>query len=243
MALTSRVVSPVLVLVLAACAGEPLAWDEVEYPDRASSAPPTVEHPGLCRAAEARLGELRWRAGWLEASGGLAFVMSANGSGDWNQPVIADARGPRGQACERPVPAVFADSSNDFLHAAYFIEAPGAPGVYYVHSMAAARLEQQGAGMFERPWAITYGARPARASVASRGDTVAVAYEDPNSARGPILLALSGTAGHSFDRFTSVPASAGGLSPTVELHAGELVVTWEEGAEAGRLVRRRGRFR
>jgi len=229
--------------MLAACANEPFAWDEVGYPGAASGTPAVAHHPGFCSATEARLGDRRWRAGWREATGELAFVMSADDRATWDQPVIADARDPGARVCERHAPSVFADSSNDFLHAAYFIEAPGAPGVYYVHSMAAAQLEQQGAGMFEQPWAIRYGARPARTSVASRGDTVVLAYEDPNSARGRIHLAVSSTAGHSFEWHTTVPASEGGVLPGVELRAREVVVTWRDGGESGRLVRRRGSFR
>jgi hypothetical protein len=239
-----RAISPAAVLTLVACAGEPIAWGEREYlAAGGSSGEIVIAHAGFCVAAEARLGVFRWRAGWRAAAGELLVAMSSDSGATWNAPVIADERDSSGRACERRPPSVFADSSNGFLHIAYFSEAPGAPGVYYVHSMAAERLEQRGAGMFEQPRAITYGARAARTSVVSRGDTVIVAYEDPNSARGPIQLAISTTAGHSFERYTRVPGSAGGVLPVVELQPGGVIVAWREATEAARVLRRRGSFR
>lgn len=193
-----------------------------------------------CGASETGIERYRYRAAWDRAAG-LVVSMSPDSGVTWQAPVIADGR-PGARSCGA---ALFADSVNRYLHVAYSIEAPGRAAVYYVHSMNAARLSQHGEGMFEQPIVIVYGNRAVHAGVASRGDTVAVVYEDPNSPRGRIQLALSTTGGHSFDLVTTVPAgSANAKEPHVGLRGGSLSVTWREtGTEGDRLVRRVGRFR
>ena len=171
-------------------------------------------------------------------------MRSADGGATWEAPVIPDSRESPEPPCRRLPPSLFADSGNGFLHVAYFSEVPGGAGVYYVHSMDAARLVQVGPGMFEQPRALTYGRRGARTSVASRGDTVVVAYEDPNSARGGLQLAVSSTAGHSFDLRVPLPGGTGAVAhPSVELAAGRVTVTWREAADTSRALRRSGSFR
>jgi hypothetical protein len=157
--------------------------------------------------------------------------------------VIVESRASTGSACS--LLAIFADTMNRYLHVSYFLDIQGAAGLYYVHSMNADKLSTIGEGMFETPRAIVYGNRPVPMSIASRGDTVAVVHEDPNSQRPRIMVALSTTAGHSFDHRERVSPEAGEATrPSVALRAGEIHVVWLQVArDMTRAVRRIGRFR
>jgi hypothetical protein len=77
---------------------------------------------------------------------------------------------------------------------------------------------------------IVYGDRPAATSVASAGDRAVVAYEDPNTGGRPFVsIALSRTAGHSWD--DRVPVSARNVAaerPAVALRGDLVVVGWVE---------------
>jgi hypothetical protein len=234
------------VAVLAgSCAADPIAWGGVEYLGvETAGGAGAVQQEQLCGTVEVEHGVERFRAGWQTGTGALTVMRSPDGGASWEQPVIPDSRQSPEPPCNRLPPALFADSVNGFLHIAYFHEVRGGAGVYYVHSMDASRLVQVGGGMFEQPVALTFGRRAVRTSVASRGDTVVVAYEDPNSARGGIHLAISSTAGHLFELRTVMPGGAGAVrEPRVELVAGQLLVTWREASDAARLLRRRGSFR
>lgn len=232
-------------LLAAGCAPDPIVWDAVEYVDTRLAADAAVApDEKLCGMREIGEGVERYRAGWDARSGALTVMRSGDGGLSWEEPVIPDSRQSPEPPCRRPPPSLFADSANGFLHVAYFSEVSGGAGVYYVHSMDAARLEQVGPGMFEQPVALTYGRRAARTSVASRGDTVVVAYEDPNSARGGIQLAVSSTAGHSFEGRVPLPGGTGVVAhPRVALTAGRVTVTWREVGDTSRALRRSGSFR
>lgn len=235
-------------ILAGACTHDPIAWGAAEYLDVAAAAavaePGIVQQERLCGVTEVALGSERYRAGWDARTGGLTVMRSPDGGRSWDVPAVPDSRASPEPPCSRLPPALFADSGNGFLHVAYFSEVSGAPGVYYVHSMDATRLAQIGPGMFERPIALTYGRRAVRTSVASRGDTVVVAYEDPNSARGGVQLAISSMAGHSFDSRSVLPGGTGAVGePRVELSAGQLSVTARDLTDAARLLRRRGSFR
>jgi hypothetical protein len=241
---TSRRKFPVLTAILAsalACGGLAVEWGSHEYVAPRSAAA-VVDDPRLCGVSEISLGAFFFRAGWSRGTGDLLVLKSPDGGATWEEPVVADNRERGSSVCDRPLPSLFADSVNNFLHVSYFAEPRGGAGVYYVHSMDAENVAQTGSGMFEQPIAITYGTRPVRTSVASRGDTVVVAFEDPNSPRGGVHVALSHTAGHSFDRrFEGSVGSA--AAPAVSLREGELTVEWQEAIEPFRSVRRRGSFR
>lgn len=227
------------------CSPDPIAWSAVEYLDTSFAVETVVAADArLCGVSEAGDGDERYRAGWDARTGALTVMRSADGGVSWGAPVVPDPRESPEPPCRRPPPSLFADSGNGFLHVAYFSEVRGGAGVYYVHSMDAARLVQVGPGMFEQPVALTYGRRAARTSVASRGDTVVVAYEDPNSARGGIQLAVSSTAGHSFDLRVPLPGGTGAVAhPSVGLTPGRVTVTWREVADTSRALRRSGSFR
>ena len=72
---------------------------------------------------------------------------------------------------------------------------------------------------------IVYGERPVAAAVSAAGDTVVVAYEDPNRRTPQVMLAISYTAGHLFE--TRVSASGDDVdarAPDVRLLKGGRVV-------------------
>ena len=84
------------------------------------------------------------------------------------------------------------------------------------------------------PGPVTHGDRPVRSSVAGRGDTVVVAFEDPNSAKPRILLAVSTGAGHVFSTYgaVSLPGAAAG-SPLARLAGDSVRVHWVETTTGG----------
>ena len=155
----------------------------------------------------------------------------------WRGPIVIDSldRGPqdsqaaaRGAAgCARPAPSIAYDERYGFVHVAYVLAGPEGPGVFYAHQM-------DPRSSFEPPIAIMYGDRLGAARVASAGDVVAVAYEDPNSARGRIGLAVSRTAGHLFEeRMTASGASSDARDPYVAVRGRAIVEGWSEHAMGG----------
>ena len=231
---------------LLGCTRSPIVWeDPVDLP-RDSVAVTDLHYvravDQLCGAAESALEAARFRAGWGRNGEGLMVLRSEDGGVAWDAPVIADSRPSIGSACSQV--AIFVDTMNRYLHLSYFLAARGAGGLYYVHSMNADQLSAAGDGMFEAPRAIVYGDRAVLMSIASRGDTVAVVHEDPNSQRARIMLALSTTGGHSFDYREHVSPQGGGVvRPRVALRAGEIHVGWSHAADTTHAVRRIGRFR
>ncbi len=143
--------------------------------------------------------------------------------------------------CVRPAAGLWVDEANGYVHVSYALVGPEGPGIFYAHQM-------DPRAAFEPPVPIVYGERLGAARVASDGDFVAVAYEDPNSGTRPrIALALSRTAGHLFERRLTVNA---GLNPAADpfvlLQGAALVVGWSESPPAGgdvTFLRRRATFR
>ena len=85
--------------------------------------------------------------------------------------------------------------------------------------------------MFHAPVALVYGEVPGRASVAGHGDTVVVAYQDPNRAAPQIALAVSVTAGHTFA--PRMPVSGDNVEardPAIGLDGATVAVAWWESA-------------
>lgn len=241
---------------LAACAADPVAWDQAAerhlpapaatgavVPDQAADAVadstvlaalhtapraaavtqapatptlPTAADPQACptslRTAAGRGGLVAavWWSGRPDGSAALRASRSADGGRTWSAPVPVDTVDTSEAACVRPAPSVAVDSANGYLHVAYSMEAPEGKGVFYAHQM------DPRAG-FERPQVVVYGDRPAATSVASSGDLVVVAYEDPNTGGRPFVsLALSHTAGHSFaERFAASEGSMSAERPVV----------------------------
>ena len=238
----------------AACANnEPVKWREsttrislprpdaqlvVDTDGRAAALTPllTPDFPGACpgsvRAVSA--GATRFAAWWDADAGGAArvtFRRSGDGGATWTAPVVVDARDRGGRGCNRPALALASGEQSPYLHIVYWIEPADGAGLFFSHSM-------DGGGMFHAPVAIAYGARPVLADVASLGDTVIVAHEDPNSPAARLRLAISVTAGHIFEQRLPVPAEGGVQSaPRVALRGRTLFVGWLDAGEKALVVR------
>jgi hypothetical protein len=183
-----------------------------------------------------------WWAARPDSSVVLDLARSADDGAHWDTTMVADARDRGVRGCGRPPPAIASDPVSGYTHLTYFLEpAPGA-GVFYEHLMelpaAVAAVAAGAAGaaprriaMFHAPVAIVYGEVPRRASVTGHGDTVAVAYEDPNRAAPQVALAVSVTAGHTFA--PAVPASGDNVEardPVIGLDRAAVAVAWRESA-------------
>ena len=129
------------------------------------------------------------------ANGSAALVASRSDDGGvtWRAPVAVDTTDRWLVTCGRPSPAIAADSASGYVHVTYFLHGPNGPGVFFSHSMERGEL-------FHAPVPIVYGERPAETAVAAADSVVVVAFEDPNSKRSQVSLAVSRTWGHIFDR-------------------------------------------
>jgi len=249
---------------LAGCVREPVQWDEPRAEPRGpvaqvalapevdsvdSVAPPLPNAcPGSVRTATAGTGA-RYRVWWslrADSSAALLAARSDDEGRSWTTPVPVDTLDQAVRGCNRPAPAIAADSVSGYVHVVYALWAPEGPGVFFSHSM------ERGA-LFHAPVPIIYGERPGRASIAAAGNLVAVAFEDPNSRDPKVGLALSRTMGHIFEhRLKASPSGLGALDPRVAVTAGgEIAVSWEQrtgetaamGVSDGIRVVRRGALR
>jgi hypothetical protein len=233
-------IAPAWFFVLSACADGGIEWGPVTYGASEMAVSPAVAAlpprggAGCADVVVAARGEERYAA-WWEArpddSSVLMLARSPDGGARWETPLIADGRDAGGLRCSRPLPSLFADDASGYLHLTYHISPAGSPGVYFTHSMQASALGTTGMGVLHMPVPVTHGERPVRSSVAGRGDTVVVAFEDPNSAKPRILLALSTGAGHVFSTYGAVsPPGAPAASPRVTLTGDSVRVQWVESA-------------
>jgi hypothetical protein len=223
---------------------DPEAPDGVRFPERWT--PPTwPTEPALClhtlRATSALDGEAyaSWFGVQPDSSVLLRVARSDDGGRSWQAAVTADAMD-RGRAgCARPAPFIAADSLNGYVHIVYYLDAAEGAGLFFTHTM------ERGA-LFHEPVPIVYGDRPSSAAVASRGDTVVVAYEDPNSRMPRLGLALSRTQGHIFEHRLSASDETGeAQTPRVALRGTQLAVAWtatQRGGAQPRTVIRFGRL-
>ncbi len=157
-------------------------------------------------------------------------------SAAWGAPVIADARDSSQLGCGRPAPAIAADGVTGYVHLAYFLDSPtDGRGVYGGHSM------DRGV-YFHGPVPVVFGDRPVHAAVANHGERVAIAYEDPNSERARVALAISISAGHLFEhRMEASPSTMRASRPLVAIEGQRIAVAWnaeqwEDGAQGSRPV-------
>lgn len=193
-------------------------------------------------------GEARYAAWWEARAGGSSALMlarSPDGGAHWEAPVVADDRDAGGMGCGRPLPALFADDFTEYLHVTYHLAPAGSAGIYFTHSMHAAELGRSSHGVLHAPVPVAHGERPVRSSVAGRGDTVVVAFEDPNSAKPRVLLSLSTGAGHVFGAYEAVsPAGAIARAPRASLAGDSVRVDWTEQTAGGgtRAASRTGRL-
>jgi hypothetical protein len=205
-----------------------LAIDGRGVPSAEAAKVPLIAAPsGMCpnSLVAARVSGGEWFAAWwtarADSSVSLMVSRTTNDSAAWSAPVAADARDAGRRGCERPAPAMAADSATGYVHLAYFLEPAEGAGVWLVHSM------EHGA-MWHSPVALAFGADPAAASVAAFGDTVAAAFESPNGREGSISVALSNSDGHLIDHTLpwvsgrSVPVEG----PRIALRGRWIAVAW-----------------
>ena len=200
--------------------------------------PPTwPAEPSLCttslRAVSALNGEAyaSWFAVKRDSSVLLRVARSDDGGRTWNPAVTADTTD-RGRAgCARPTPFISADSLNGYVHLVYHLDAIEGAGLFFTHTM------ERGA-LFHSPVPIVYGDRPSAAAVASRGDTVVVVYEDPNSRLPRLGLALSRTQGHIFEHRVSASDENGeARTPRVALRGARIAIAWTATQRGGGVPR------
>lgn len=237
-------------MLFTACDSAPVAWDDAPA---ATSTPmhreltlrPTVDLPYLSAPSAACEGSLRlarsgniWYAVWwsprADSSALLAVAHTSDEGKAWSPVVAVDSTDRGVNGCRRQAPAMTVDSASGYVHVTYGMVAPEGPGIFFSHSM-------DGGATFHAPVPILYGERLGRTSVASAGDHVAVAFEDPNSSTPRIGLALSRTMGHIFeDRLLPVSDDNGTAThPLVALQGRRLTVAWQETAAAnGQVVTR-----
>jgi hypothetical protein len=231
-----------LSVIAASCGTNPVRWSEpvaaaaapgetelvVDSAGRASWRNPSEpsswpELPGACKAS------LRARAGtsalygvwWTTRSDSAATLYagrSADGGASWAETIAVDSADASDAGCGRPAPSIAV--VGDDVYVAYSMKATDGIGVFFAHSM-------DGGKMFHSPVAIVYGDRLVSVAVASDGQRVAVAYEEPNGAARSVSLALSRTQGHIFE--TRVPASANDANivlPQVAIAGATIAVGW-----------------
>ncbi len=189
-----------------------------------------VAPAGACAGSMvfARAGGADWFVAWwqprADSSAQLLVSQSTNGGASWSAPVAADDRDRKPLGCTRPNAALGVDSASGYVHLAYFVAPAQGAGVWYVHS-------QDRGATWHAPVGVFYGDDPARADVAAHGDTVLVAYEYPNADDERVGVAVSYTAGHTFDtRMPVSPNTERASDPRVAIGAGEAAVGWTSGA-------------
>lgn len=242
-----RSAASLAVALVAACAPSPVEWVEgrvdesrgevlaIDTTGRAmlraaapipiASVPSADACPGSLQLASAGADGLYgvWWSPRPDRSVKLMSALSADGGATWQNPVPVDTtdRGQRG--CARPPAGVAADSSSGYVHVVYYVEGPDGPGLFFSHSMDRGML-------FHEPVPVVYGPGPVSAAVASDGNTVVVAYEDPNTARPRIGLQLSRTMGHLFEERLPVISSGNAASsePAVAVRGRTIAVGWIE---------------
>lgn len=173
--------------------------------------------PGSVRTTAGRTRDYAvwWRA--LGPSGiGLYTASSSDGGRTWTSATVVDTSMVDARGCDRPAPAVA--TVGDDLYLAYAITASDGTGVFFAHFMSS---------MLHSPVAVIYGERLVAAAIATRGDRVAVAYEEPNGARQQVDVALSSTQGHIFERHETASREVDvARAPLVALGDGVVAVAW-----------------
>ena len=207
----------------------------VVRPDSVGRGPESLDGGcGATRVTTPLVRGRRWSAYWRirPDSSAVLEVDGRDSVGALIQRIVVDSIDRARLGCARPAPAIAADSVNGYVHVSYFMVAPEGPGVFYAHLMDPRQKQ------FEVPMVMVYGEKPAQVAMATRGDTVAVVYEDPNSVAGRIAMSMSLTAGHLFEQTARlVPVSTSTRQATapqiVRLDGGELWVGWTEESGGG----------
>lgn len=231
--------SLVLALTLfTGCVSEPVDWGNVAYrssklgdPDTRSAiasaglpATPGTVAPCLMSIRTAGDTSELFRSWWSvrpDSSVVLSLQRSANGGATWDAATEVESRDAGRRGCQRPAPGITYDPASGYVYLVYFVEASDGAGVFFAHSM-------DKGGMFHSPVPVVYGSAPSVASVAARGDSVVVVFEDPNSTTPRIGIVLSHTTGHLFDQRDQVtPDDVAAVAPWVALNHGRITVWWK----------------
>jgi len=173
----------------------------------------------------ARAGRQLYAAWWRARADSGALLLAARSADEgrhWTAPVPVDTTDVGVTGCDRAPPTLAADSASGYVHLAYALTGQEGPGLFFAHSM-------DGGATFHAPVPIFYGERLGRASVAADGDHVVVAFEDPNSRRPRVGLALSRTMGHIFEeRILPVSDDNGAAThPLAAVRGKRVSVAWE----------------
>jgi hypothetical protein len=217
-----------LVASLIGCDKTPIEWSDVTYSEAISetrSAVPAItpsDSAGCRRTARTlTVGTQKHGIWWTVRSDSSAILRYALLADSGNAvPVSVDTTDRSRRGCDRPAPALAADEEGR-VYAAYFLEPASGPGIFFVHKMDSIG--------FHDPISIAYGKRPSVVSLDVAGDRIAVAYEEPNSARGQIWVALSATMGHLFEFRGPVSASSEiSRLPEARLNGTKLDISWAE---------------
>ena len=217
-----------------------MVWDE-------PTSGPVWEDAGTGYAAPQATGICHdtfvWRPGdgvvhaawWSVRRDSTAVLMVAKESraSGWSIPEAADTMDAGRTGCRRTAPSMAV--SNGSVYLAYGMNAREGPGVFTVHWMQ---------GMTHAPVAVVYGERFGATDIAVRGDTVVVAYEDPNTDPRRVGVAVSTTGSHLFQHRTLVsPPTGPAREPRVVLDSAGILVLWNQTSRGDtRGMMRRGRF-
>jgi hypothetical protein len=182
---------------------------------------------GACpSSARFAAGTTRFYAVWWRVRADSSIALYTASSRDrgrtWADSAIVDTTKVDIRGCDRPAPS--ATTVGDDLYLAYSMMASEGTGVFFAHFMSS---------MLHSPVAVIYGERLVATAIATRGDRVAVAYEEPNGSRQQVDVALSATQGHIFERHEiasrEVDAAA---SPLVALSDHYVAVAWRARASS-----------
>lgn len=243
-----------LLLVLAmACTSSPVDWtvDRSTPLDTDSARVITADgklHPDTLLALAARVtppvasicpGSLRlaraagslyavWWTPRPDSTASLLSSRSLDGGRHWSAAAAVDTSDHGVTGCERVAPSIAADSASGYVHITYAMRAPEGPGLFFSHSM------DEGV-TFHTPVAILYGDKLGRTSIAADHDIVVVGFEDPNSTRPRIGLAISRTMGHIFEqRILPLSEDVGTATrPLTAVSGRRIAIAWEQRADTG----------
>jgi len=226
-----RLPASLFLVVLVACKADPVTWGEpvmVGGPSapRDSIARTSIADSGMCPVSVrvASAGNSSYAA-WWDVNGDSSsslMVSRTTPDGTWGKPVIADSTDHSNRGCGRPAPAIAVDTVSGYVHLAYFLEPSAGPGIFFAHSM-------DSGATFHAAVPIVFGRTPSRVSIATHGDKVAVAYEDPNAQQPMIGVALSKTMGHIFEaRVQATPDNGRAMQPIVRINRDSVRLWWSE---------------
>ena len=241
-----RLALAVMMMLIVGCGGPQVSWKEISY-----SAPPRPRvtamgtiTPGFggCPVSvrAVRAGAVTFASWWrvpMDSSADLVVARSPDGGATWAAEVVADSTDHGVRGCARPAPAIAVDSSTGYVNVAYFMEPAAGTGIFFSHSM-------DGGKTFHASVPIVFGENASAVGLATAGDRVAVAYEDPNSIEPGVGVALSRTMGHIFEYREMISSdNERARQPVVDLPRGTVRVWWSDHSADPRISGTRTAYR